>query len=93
MMSDIQWIVVDTVAGIFQAEILRGLFEAQGIPVILSQEGAGQSVYPVTVGVLGEVQILVREQDAEEAQRLLDAYHDGALETDETFTDQETPQG
>jgi hypothetical protein len=36
-MSDQTWEVVEIVSGDLQAELLRGLLEAQGIPVMLSQ--------------------------------------------------------
>ena len=52
------WIVLDEVAGMLQAEILRGLLEAQEISTVLSQEGAGRAI-GLTIGTLGTVQILI----------------------------------
>ena len=75
-----QWEVVEVVAGAFQAEILRGFLEAQGIPVILSQEGAGHSVYALTVGKLGEVKILVPIDKFIEARGAIQDYLDGTYE-------------
>jgi hypothetical protein len=74
------WVVLDEVGGSFQAEILRGLLEAQGVPVVLSQEGAGHSAYAVTVGPLGQVQILVPAEQLSDAQKILDDYYSGAYE-------------
>ena len=54
-----------------QAEILRGLLEAQGISVALSQEAAG-SVMPVDVGAFGQVEILVAAEQATRAREILD---------------------
>ena len=54
-----------------QAEILRGLLEAQGISVALSQEAAG-SVMPVDVGAFGQVEILVAAEQAARAREILD---------------------
>ena len=54
-----------------QAEILRGLLEAQGISVALSQEAAG-SVMPVDVGAFGQVEILVAAEQAASAREILD---------------------
>jgi len=75
-----QWEEVEVVAGSFQAEILRGFLEAQGIPVILSQEGAGHSVYALTVGKLGEVKILVPANQIGEARKAIQEYWDGVYE-------------
>lgn len=69
-----EWVVIDEVPGMLQAEILRGMLEAQEIPVLLSQEGAGR-VYGLTVGPLGTVQILIPAKDLERARELLDAYY------------------
>jgi hypothetical protein len=54
-----------------QAEILRGVLEAQGIPAVLSQEAAG-SVMPVDVGAFGQVDILVAAEQAALAREILD---------------------
>jgi hypothetical protein len=67
-MREEKWEVVDEVSGDLQAEILRGLLEAQGMQVWLSQEGAGR-VYGLGLGELGKVQILVPSHQAGEAGR------------------------
>ncbi len=72
-MSEIAWEVVYETSGSFLAEILRGLLEAQEIPVLISQEGAGR-IYGVTVGTLGRTQILVPSQYLERAQEILAEY-------------------
>jgi hypothetical protein len=82
-MSDQQWEVVETIAGEFQAELLRGLLEAQGIPVVLSQEGAGQSVFPVTVGAFGKVEVLVPSTHREQALQVIQDFNSGAYEDSE----------
>ena len=43
-MPETNWEVVYETTGSFLAEILRGLLEAQEIPVVLSQEGIAASV-------------------------------------------------
>jgi hypothetical protein len=62
-----------------EAEVLRGVLEAQGIPSALSQEAAG-SVIPVTVGAFGVVDLLVPASRLEEARRVVEAYRNGSLE-------------
>jgi hypothetical protein len=87
-----KWIVLETVSGNFQAEILRGLLEAQGVSVVLSQEGAGRSAYAVTVGPLGAVQILVPAEELAEARKVLDGYYAGAYEDLPPLDDGVTPE-
>lgn len=52
-----------------QAEILRGLLEAQGIRVMLSKEGAS-TAYGLTAGTFGEVEVFVPAAQAAEAERI-----------------------
>ncbi|MEX1143221.1 MAG: DUF2007 domain-containing protein [Anaerolineales bacterium] len=54
-----------------EAEVLRGLLEAQGIRVMLSKEGAS-TAYGLTAGAFGEVEVFVSEAQAEEAERLFE---------------------
>jgi DeoR/GlpR family transcriptional regulator of sugar metabolism len=79
-MSDIEWCVVDNVSGSAIAEIIKGMLEAQGIKVVLSQEGIGESVFPVTVGPLSEIEILVPSSQLAEARQILEDYNSGKLE-------------
>ena len=42
------WVVLDQVSGSAVAEMLKGLLEAQGLEVLLSQEGiGGVGVFPL----------------------------------------------
>jgi len=79
-MENMHWVVVEEVAGGFQAEILRGLLEAQGLQAVISQEGIGRSAYAVTVGDLGRAQILVPSDEVERAMQVLEDYHAGKFE-------------
>jgi hypothetical protein len=80
-MSENAWEVLDTVVGDLQAEIIRGLLEANDIPVVLTQEGIGKSVYPVVIGPLANIQVLVPQKDIELARQLLLEYNSGAYDT------------
>lgn len=92
-MAEQNWEVVETIAGEFQAELLRGLLEAQGIPVVLSQEGAGHSLYPVTIGKLGKVEVLVPSSYREQALQVIQDYNAGAFEDSQgTETPGDEPQ-
>jgi hypothetical protein len=75
-MAEEEWILVDKVQGQLQAELLKGLLEAQGITVWINQEGAAHA-YAVTVGLLGLVEILVPTSEVEQARQVLNAYYRG----------------
>ena len=75
-MAEEEWVLVEKVQGQLQAEILKGLLEAQGITVWLNAQGAAHA-YAVTVGVLGTVELLVPSSSAESARQVLDAYYRG----------------
>jgi hypothetical protein len=73
------WVLIREVAGELQAEILRGLLEANEIPVLLSQEGIGR-VYGLSVSTLGRVEILVPSEFVEAAKSIMADYESGKLE-------------
>lgn len=73
------WVLIREVAGELQAEILRGLLEANEIPVLLAQEGVGR-VYGLSVSTLGRVEILVPTQYVEAAKSMMADYESGNLE-------------
>lgn len=58
-----------------EAEILRGVLEAQGVTALLSQEAAG-SIIPVDVGIFGQVHLLVSAEQAARAREILDEIAD-----------------
>lgn len=80
MISD-KWVLLDKVNGSFKAEILKGLLEAQGIDTMLSQEGAAHYGYALTVGPMGEVEILVPSRELENARQVLADYEAGKFES------------
>jgi hypothetical protein len=52
-----------------EAEMIKDLLESGEIPVVI--RSAKVSPYPVNVGKIGEVKVLVREEDIEKAKELL----------------------
>lgn len=76
-----QLIVVYTAAGPGLADIIQGTLVAAGIPATTSREGAG-AAYGITVGPLGMVDILVPEEDVDQAEALLAAMTRGDLDDD-----------
>lgn len=85
-MSELQWEEVNRVPDTVQAEILRGLLEAQGIHVWLSQEGAARAI-GLTLPPMGEVVIMVPTDQVGEASEILAQYAEGALENEATDTE------
>jgi hypothetical protein len=69
-----KFVVVETIAGRGNAEILRSFLQAQGIQCELSQEALG-SVYGFTVGGLGSVDLLVPSQQGKQAREIIREYH------------------
>jgi len=53
-----------------EALVVKGLFESEGIPVLVRSR-IPHSVYPFTVGAQGEVVLLVPRADADRSRRLL----------------------
>ncbi len=88
-MNEERWELVYKANGQLEAEMLRGLLEAQGISVFLTQEGAGHA-FGLTVGPLGLVQVLVPASQVEQARQVLQDYESGE-EARTTFPDQERP--
>ena len=75
---------VYTVAGHGQAEVIKGMLEATGIPAEISQESAGL-VYGFTVGGMGLAHILVAAEHEAEARALLEAMQRGDLSGDDAM--------
>lgn len=82
-MGEDHWELVYEASGQLEAEMLRGLLEAQGLTVFLSMEGAGHA-FALTVGPLGLVQVLVPDSQAEEALEIVQSYQSALELPDET---------
>jgi len=53
-----------------EAEIIKDLLESGGIPVVIRSSKV--SPYPVNVGKMGEIKILVRREDRELAEEVIE---------------------
>ena len=82
MLNENKWIQVFIVQGEFESEIIKGLLEAQEIPVLLSREGAGRAL-GLTVGPLGEVEILVPKRFHNQAATIIEQYKAGTFDLPE----------
>ena len=74
-----RFIVVDTVAGRGEADLVQSFLHARGIKCELSQESAGW-IYGIGVGPLGEVDILVPSRQGKQACEALKEYHKATTE-------------
>ena len=86
-MPEQTWEVLTEVDGALNAEILRGLLEAQGIPVSLSQEGAGK-VYGLTIGEFGRVEILVPSGYLAQGRQVLVDLNNGVFDTASSYREE-----
>jgi len=81
-MKDEDWTVIHITYDSIEAEIIKDLLESGGIDVVLRSSKV--SPYPVNVGKIGEIKILVRDEDAELAEKLIkeesDSKEEGAPE-------------
>lgn len=81
-MNKHEWVKIEQAPDSVQAEVLRGLLEAQGFLVFISREG-----YESAVGIVGypsaDIEILVPKHQAEEAKQTLQDYYSGKFDTDE----------
>lgn len=77
-MQEKDWVSIIKVPGDLEAELIKGLLEAQEIPVVLFGEGAGRAI-GLTVGPLGEVELLVPRRYQGLAESILRQYEDGSL--------------
>jgi len=67
-------VVLDTVAGRVEGEILLSYLRANGLECMLSQEGAA-SAYGISVGRMARVEILCPVSQEHAARVLIDQYY------------------
>jgi hypothetical protein len=69
-----KWEVVFITDDPLEAEIIKDLLESGGISVVIRSSKV--SPYPVNVGKMGEIKILVRKEDKEEAEKVIKGEED-----------------
>lgn len=74
-------VTVATAQGHVHADLIKGQLESAGITVYLRYEAIGQ-VFPLTMNGLGEVQVQVSQEFAEQAREILQAEVSEDPETD-----------
>lgn len=68
-MNNEEWVTVLVTYDSLEAEMIKDLLESGEIPVVLRSSKV--SPYPVSVGKMGEIKILVRKEDKETAEKLI----------------------
>ena len=63
------WVEVFITYDYFEAEMIKDLLESGGMPVILRSSKVAP--YPVNIGRMGEIKILVREEDKDTAKKVI----------------------
>jgi len=71
--SVMEYVTVYRAWGEAEAQVVRGLLESSGIECRLLKRGP-QSIYPVTVDGLAEVQVMVPKSRKAEAEAIVAAY-------------------
>ena len=71
--------VVYVANGMLEAESVKILLESFNIPAFINQESAG-TVYGLTVGPMGVVEVIVPEQYREDAKKIISEMNAGRLE-------------
>ena len=81
-----EWVEVLVTYDQIEAEIVQGLLESGGIQVVI--RSAKVTPYPVNVGKMGEVKVLVRKESKKAAEELMrDIEHAAPGEDDRERTD------
>jgi hypothetical protein len=63
------WVQILVTYDTLEAEIIKDLLESGGIPVVLRSSKV--SPYPVNIGKMGEIKVLVRREDKETAEDVI----------------------
>ncbi len=79
-MSD-EWVEVMLTFDPLEAEMIKDLLESGDIPVVL--RSCKVSPYPVNVGRMGEIRVLVRSIDKDAAERVIQGTTDTGPESPE----------
>lgn len=85
-MSKVKWVEL-TIADPITADIYKGLLESSSIPVFLRSDTTN-TVYPFTMGALGNVDVLVPENQLELAKQLIEEVEIGEWEIEDEDWDE-----
>ncbi len=75
-MSD--WVELLVTGDDIESEIIRNILEAEGIKIVV--DSLKVRPYPVSIGRMGQIKLLVKKSDENEARRIIKIMKDSAGE-------------
>jgi Putative prokaryotic signal transducing protein len=69
-----EWVEILITYDPLEAEMIKDLLESGGIPVVLRSSKV--SPYPVNIGKIGEIKVLVNKEDQEAAEEVIKGSED-----------------
>jgi hypothetical protein len=75
-----EWVEIMITYDPLEAEMIKDVLESGGIPVVLRSSKV--SPYPVNIGKIGEIKILVKKEDQEAAEEVIKGTNDIATSDD-----------
>jgi len=76
-----EWVEVLFTYDEIEAEIVKDLLEAEHIQVIVKSSKI--SPYPVSIGSMGEIRLMIRNEELEKAKEVLSAMEQGKEKRDQ----------
>lgn len=73
-MDELKYELLTELTNRMEADLLESYLEANSIDVELFQESVGHNIYPVTIDLLGHVQVFVPREKIKQAKQLLDKF-------------------
>ena len=73
-MDKLKYELLTELSSRLEADLLKSYLEANDVEVELFQESVGQNAFPVTIDMLGRVQIFVPKEKLEQAKILLENF-------------------
>lgn len=73
-MDEMKYELLTELSSRMQADLLESYLEANGIDTELFQESVGQNAFPVTIDMLGYVQVFVPREKLKKAKKLLENF-------------------
>ena len=67
-----EWVGIHTTTNEYEANIIKGLLETEGIFCLLKSSRVAQ--FPLAIGRLGEIKIMVAPSEAEQGKQILRHY-------------------
>ncbi len=74
-MDDMKYELLTELTNRMEADLLESFLEANDIDVELFQESVGHSAFPVTIDMLGRVQVFVPKEKIKKAKKLLETFN------------------